>query len=344
MTPQFVAGIFSLAGAFFFAGAGFFLASYIAELGRGKLEKELQAVNEREESIREKGAQENLSLKKNISTLKRKNNALKRATQKRIEQLKAHIKRLKSVLMDYNERLADLAVDVTRSDSERILLAEALEDTRKDIKDISDLKQKNKDLKHELDLLKSQLKDIDRLNDENQSLNEQLAELDNLKKQVEAMKGEKTRTNNALKFAEELVQLKASSSKENISPEIYSKHESLGETFQSIVNQISKLEGSCGVAVADMLGLLIAGIGDHMDSMAGMAAVYSELDNKISSLIPFGSIDMVKITNIHNLTFAMQPFEMDSEKLILTTLAKGHGIDYKAITQLIKQNNQDNTL
>jgi prefoldin subunit 5 len=337
MTPQFVAGIFSLVGAIFFAGAGFFLASYIFEIDRGKLEKDLQAANEREESLREKTIPENLSLKKNINTLRKKNDVYKKATQKRIKELKVHIVRLKSVLLDYKERLADLAVDVTRSDSERALLAEALEDTKKDMKDISDLEEKNKDLNNELNLLKSQLKDLDHLRTENHSLNERLTELETLKKQVEAMKREKNRAKDALKFADELVQFKASSSEDIIPSEVSSKYESLGETFRAIVNQISKLEGSCGVVVADKLGLLIAGIGDHTDSMAGMAGVYSEIDNRVSSLIPFGDIDAVKITNMHNLTITIQPFEMDSEKLILTTLAKGDGLDYKTITQLTKQ-------
>jgi len=339
MTPQFVAGIFSLVGAIFFFGAGFFLASYIFELDRGKLEKELQAAIEREESLGEKTIPENLSLKKNINTLRKKNDAYKKATQKRIKELKRHLVRMNSVLVDYKERLADLAVDVTRSDSERVLLAEALENTKKDMKNMSDLEEKNKDLNNELNLLKSQLKDLDRLHDKNQSLSEQLTELETLKKQVEAMKREKTRANNALKFAEELVQPEASSLEEIMPSDVSFKHESLGETFQAIVNQISKLEGSYGVVVADMLGLLIAGIGDHTDSMAGMAAIYSEIDNKISSLIPFGDIDMVKITNMNNLTITMQPFEMDSEKLILAILAKGDGLDHKTITQLTRQTN-----
>ena len=337
MTPQILAGICSFLGALFFVGAGFFLSKHLLSSDKGKLEQEIQTLKEREELIRQKTIKEKLSFKKYIDRSRQKNGTYKKATQKHIFELTAKIKQLNSALGDYKERLDDLVVDITRTDSEKILLQEALENTKKDLKNIPDLENENKELGKELEQLKFQLKDRDHLQAENQALNEKLFEMENLKAQVAAMKSEKVRANNAAEFSEELLQSKQIAPEEITHLEFVSEREGLGQVFQSLVDQISKLEGSRGVVVADKLGLLIAGIGDYMDSMAGMAAICPEVANVISAFMPFGDIDVIKITNMHNLTLTMQPFELDSEKLILTTLVKGEGPTREAITQFTQQ-------
>jgi hypothetical protein len=337
MTPQFVAGICSFLGALLFVGAGFFLAKHLLALDKGKLEQEIQTIKEREKFVQEEIIKEKLSFKKYIDRSRQKNAAFKKATQKRIFDLMAKLKRLNAVLGDYKERLDDLVVDVTRTDSEKVLLQEALENTKKDLKDIADIENENKALNRELEQIKSQLKEIDHLQAENQALNEKLTEMENLKAQVEAMKAEKVRANNAAKFSEELLQPKKSSSEEIAHPEIVPGREGLGQVFRFLVDQISRLEGSRGVVVADKQGLLVAGIGDYKDSMAGLATICPDVANIISGLIPFGDIDIIRITNIHNLTITMLPFELDSEKLVLTTLAKGEGPTRETITRFTQQ-------
>ena len=337
MTPQFVAGICSFLGALLFVGAGFFLAKHLISLDKGRLEQEIQTIKEREEFVQEEIVKEKLSFKKYIDRSRQKNAAYKKASQKRIFELMARLKRLNSILGDYKERLDDLAVDITRTDSEKVLLQEALENTKKDLKDMTDLENENKALDRELEQLKSQLKKIDHLQAENQALNEKLTEMEDLKGQIDALKAEKVRANNAVKFSEELQQPKKSSSEEIAHLEVVPQREGLGQVFRFLVDQISKLEGSRGVVVADKQGLLVAGNGDYKDSMAGLATICPDVANIISDLIPFGDIEIIRITNIHNLTITMLPFELDSEKLVLTTLAKGEGPTRETITQFTQK-------
>ncbi len=101
-----------------------------------------------------------------------------------------------------------------------------------------------------------------------------------------------------------------------------------------MVDQIAKSKGAKGVVVADKLGGLIAGAGEHMDKMAAMAALYSEMDQRVSKLIPFDVIDVIKFQNIDRLTLSMHPLKIDSENLILTTLTNGTIPDRSAITEL----------
>ncbi|MGD9211484.1 MAG: hypothetical protein PVI90_11935 [Desulfobacteraceae bacterium] len=326
MTPQFAAGVCSLIGAIFFFGAGFFFARHKVAFDQGKLEKEIQAAKGREDLMREKAIQDNLSLKRNIDMQKQKNDAYQKATQKRITELKDQVVRLNSVVGDYKERLNDLAIEITRADSEKVLLTEALEVAKKDLKDISELEQENQELTNKLDSLRSRLKEFERIRKENRILTARILNMKPVKEQIETLETKETKTNALTKDS-----LQSSSS--GASP----TREGLREAFEDIVNQISQLDGSRGVVVADELGLLIAGIGDHMDNMAGMAAVFSEIDEKVSSLIPFGNVGSIKIKNLQDLNLIMQPFTMDSEKLILTILATGNGPDQDIVNQLTQQ-------
>lgn len=313
-------------GAFFFFSAGYFFARHKMAFDQGKFEKEIQAAKEREESVREKAIQDNLSFKRNIEVQKQKKDAYQKATQKRIAELKEQVVNLNSILGDYKERLNDLAVEITRQDSEKVLLTEALEVTKKDLQDIAVLEQENQDLSSKLAFLKSQIKASERLQEENKTLMDRISALEPLEEQMDVLKAEKKRTNLSEKS---VAQPKIS---ENLSDQ-----EGLGKTFQSIVNQISQLDGSRAVVVADELGLLIAGIGDHMDRMAGMAAIFSEIDHKVSTLIPVGNIGSIRIKSVDNLNITMQPFSMDSERVILTIFATGDGPDQNTITQLTQQ-------
>ncbi len=326
MTPQFLAGIFSLMGAVFFFGAGYFFAKHRLSIDQDQLGYEIEAAKEREESIREKAIQDNISLKRKLDIQRQKSQAYKKASQKRISELTEQVGRMDTVIGDYKGRLNDLVVEITRADSEKILLNEALETTKKDLKDIENLEQKNQDLIEKLEFLKSQHQDIERLQVDNQELKEQILELEALKGQLKALKVEKARASAAAP---------ASADSTKVRP--FSKHKEFEKSLKGMVNQIAQLEGAKGVVVADKLGGLIAGTGEHMDKMAAMASIYAEMDQRISTLIPFDEIDVIKIQNTDQLTLSMHPFSIDSENLILSTFTNGNSPDRGAITELTEK-------
>ena len=327
MTPQLAAGLCSLMGAIFFFCAGFFFARHKMAFDQGKYEREIQAAKEREESVREKAIQDNLSFKRNIDMQKQKKEAYQKATQKRISELKEQVVRLNSILGDYKERLNDLAIEITRADSEKVLLTEALEVTKKDLKEIAILEKENEELTNQLNFLNNQIKESERLRVENQDLMAKLSQLESSEENVNALNMDKTPPS--------LTDTGQSQSVARLADA--TSQEGLGKAFQTIVNQISQLDGSRGVVVADELGLLIAGIGDHMDRMAGMAAIFSEINTRVSALIPFGNIGSIRIKNMEDMHISMQPFSMDSEKVILAIYATGDGPDQDTITQLTQQ-------
>ena len=68
-----------------------------------------------------------------------------------------------------------------------------------------------------------------------------------------------------------------------------------------------------------------------------MAAVFSEVCLKTEAMLPFGKIDAMTISNPHNLTIAMQPFNIASVNVIITTLSVGNEPNRDTIADLIDQ-------
>lgn len=312
MTPQFLAGIFSVMGAFLFFGAGFFFAKHQLSIDRNQLDQEFQAAREHDEITIEKSIQDNISLKRKLDIQLQKSQAYKKATQKRINELTEKLIHMDSIIGDYKGRLSDLAVEITRADSEKILINEALETTKKDLKDIEELEQKNHELTIQLKALKHQQQEIDLLQTDNEKLREQ----------VKTFKVEKAR---------------GTAPSDSMPAKGVSDHKELGKNLENMVKQIAEIDGSKGVVVADKLGVLIAGTGDQIDKMAAMAAIYTEMDQRMASLIPLNEIDVVKFQDSGSLTLAIHPFTIDSENLILTTLTNGKGPDRDAITGMTEK-------
>ena len=89
--------------------------------------------------------------------------------------------------------------------------------------------------------------------------------------------------------------------------------------------------------MADDLGLLIAGTGNHIEGMAGMAAVFASICTKLDSLLPFGDISHLNISNLKDLTLSLYPIPMEEDTLVMATLSVGKGPDRARIMDLLNQ-------
>ena len=201
-----------------------------------------------------------------------------------------------------------------------------LEGARRSLDKLSDAQKRHQSLKHKAEKLEGLNKVVEALRDENSWLRSQLGEAEALKIEIDALKRE-----NATLTAMGMIIEKPPSHA------IASPLEGLGGSFQNIANQLSGLEGSRGVALADDLGLLIAGTGDYMEAMAGMAAVFSDVCLKIGAMLPFGDVDAMKISNRQALTIAMMPFDIASTNVVVTTLSAGSVPDRETVSRIINQ-------
>ncbi len=310
MTLYLIMGIGSVvvAIAFFEAGVSFTKRRLNSEMNM--LEKEIHFENDGEKIIRKKLIEENIALKQNFNQLKKKSDAYQEATQQHLSELKKQLTHAKSILNGYKGRLKNLIAKVTLANSEKAQLMERLEIAEKDLQEIPALEKKNNELAQALDLLNAKLKDFDLIQNKNK----------------------KNRGREVISSAAETLRAGAAFNNESLM-----QRKGLGGAFQSMVNRMSQMDGSLGVVVADELGLLVAGTGEHMETLAGMAAVYSDIDRNVTALIPFGEIDFIRIRGLENLNLTIQPFKLESEKLVLTAFTSGKMPDRSFFDQFTRQ-------
>jgi hypothetical protein len=110
----------------------------------------------------------------------------------------------------------------------------------------------------------------------------------------------------------------------------------LGRSLQFLVNRLSESQAARGTALADELGLMVAGTGAHAEAMAGMAAVFSDIGATLNSMIPFGKIDHIQIANPNELTLTLRPVTISGHSLILSTLTAGEGPGRADVENLLK--------
>jgi predicted regulator of Ras-like GTPase activity (Roadblock/LC7/MglB family) len=101
--------------------------------------------------------------------------------------------------------------------------------------------------------------------------------------------------------------------------------EGLGQMFQQLVNRLTVSDQVRGVALADELGLLIAGTSEYAEVLAALAAVFSKTKSRVATMLPLTEVDHLKIVNRNGLTLMMRPVTISGNHLVLSTLTTGEG-------------------
>lgn len=114
--------------------------------------------------------------------------------------------------------------------------------------------------------------------------------------------------------------------------------ESIGGSLQTVLNRIAQQSTSRGAAIADDLGLVVAGIGEHQDALAASAAMFTELGKRLQSILPISSTELLVAVDTNGLHVSAQPYELESGRLILVTLSSGPGPERKSVEQMLVQN------
>ena len=209
-------------------------------------------------------------------------------------------------LKGQNEKLA-AELEAARSQSQT---------SEKDTPSIQALQTKNRDLSLQVRHLSEQLKELERLRQQNQELKSYKGRLKEKDAEIETLKSENAKLNSMKIFWDAPPQPVANLPKEG-----------LGQMFQHMVNRLSESETARGVALADELGLMIAGTSPHAEALAGMAAVFTETRTTLETMLPFGTIDHFSIVNQKGLSLKMRPVTISGHDLILSTLTAGEGPD-----------------
>jgi DNA repair exonuclease SbcCD ATPase subunit len=177
----------------------------------------------------------------------------------------------------------------------------------------------------ELEGLTPRLAELDQCRERLGVLESSLAEMDALKKTIGHLRNENSRLRSL-----ELVH--------GVSPhlQLTPSPGRLAQSLNKLIEDLNTREGARGAVVADENGFLAAGAGDHMEALAAIAALYDQIAEKVPDMLPVGKLARVDIVDENDLTIAVQPLPVDTDRLLLVSLSVGPGPEREAVDQLFR--------
>lgn len=270
------------------------------------------------ENARFKLAQENKALQDEIVELKK------------LERLSDELEALKLE----SSTLKRKSEDSDRLREEKARLSEQLQTTERDKQDLQrevdgfkEAQDDRTDLALKINVLSEQLRDLERMREENMKLKGRSEQMTHLEQEM-------------AKLREENDSLRAQGLIKAVAPALpmldkEGDEQGLGNALQRVINRLTSEKGARAAVLADELGLVVAGVGDTVDAMAAVSAIFSEINAKIRGVLPLGTLRQLTITDANELTFSAQPFETSSGQLVLATLIPGAPPSWKTVDEWI---------
>ncbi|MGD9200576.1 MAG: hypothetical protein PVI26_03355 [Chitinispirillia bacterium] len=318
MTIQTVIGILSFIAALLFFLAGYFFAVLRKkphdqernnEHSDKKLKAELTLLQESFDKVKQENAylsSQYFKMQKDIDFFKEEKKTL---TEKN-NGYRNEITLLKNDLDKYNESkksgLIDMSEHTKTLENEKNELAIKVEVLLKKVNEIESLRKENEELKiknKEFEIMRSKVHEIEA---ENAALRSKGLIIESISK-----------------------------------PETLKIKSGLSKALGQIVKKLTKSKDSRGVVVADELGLPVAGTSNNLNALAGMAAIFSIIDERIHTMLSLGKLEKLIIVDENNLTLTIFPFTILKERLMLTTLTLGSGPETSKVLKLISKEVSD---
>jgi hypothetical protein len=92
--------------------------------------------------------------------------------------------------------------------------------------------------------------------------------------------------------------------------------------FDAIVLDVQKRSGARSVAIADDLGLPIAGVGLEQEGLAALAGLLGELEHRARLLLPVGAFRRVTLELDHGAGVTVCPLSRSEARIALATLTE----------------------
>ncbi len=191
---------------------------------------------------------------------------------------------------------------------------------------------------------------LDEANDERKDLQikvhvlgEQLAELESLRERATALgaaeKELETLRQQLSDLTADNAQLRAKGVVLEAPPKplLKARPENFGQSLQSILDRLSEAEYTRAAVVADELGLVVAGVGNQADAMAGAGALFADLETRLQPILSLGTVERLTLSGVDDLTLTVQPFQVATDKLVLATLSVGPGPKKDTVEKLLRE-------
>ena len=110
--------------------------------------------------------------------------------------------------------------------------------------------------------------------------------------------------------------------------------EAMEVSIRPALDELAKSERYRAAVISDDLGLAVGGFGEHIDTMAAMAAAYGDLDGRLHDVLSADHMRLLGAKLSGDLFLCTVPLQASSEGLLLTTLTVGGGPSREDIRML----------
>ncbi|VFN03843.1 MAG: hypothetical protein BECKG1743D_GA0114223_108312 [Candidatus Kentron sp. G] len=111
----------------------------------------------------------------------------------------------------------------------------------------------------------------------------------------------------------------------------------LGDSLETFLRALSEKADGCQAAVlADEQGFLVAGVGQYEENLAAIAAVCSEVGDRVIDILPFGKLQEIRMIDENGLTAMVYSIPAGVQWLTLVVLSAGDNLEREVVKQFIK--------
>jgi hypothetical protein len=106
------------------------------------------------------------------------------------------------------------------------------------------------------------------------------------------------------------------------------------KSLQQVIDRVARLPGVRAVALADDLGLLVAGAGEHGTVLAAYGGFLAGVGTKASEHLPIGLLRRCAIEDENSTTISVSPLR--GQPLMLVTMSNGAGPTQQQVARLLE--------
>lgn len=193
--------------------------------------------------------------------------------------------------------------------------------------DMEELEKVRHDLAVKTEVYNSQAKDMERILEEQATMRASLEDLESLKLQVEHLKKELGDARADKFVATEPPKTRPSLPASGIH----------GQALQALLNKVGSLDPVRSSVITDEHGFVVAGTGEHSESLGALGAFLVGVGSKARELLPFKGLRVVSLRDDNNVSICAWPLATEHSELVLATLTVGAEPEGKVVNELIER-------
>jgi predicted regulator of Ras-like GTPase activity (Roadblock/LC7/MglB family) len=108
------------------------------------------------------------------------------------------------------------------------------------------------------------------------------------------------------------------------------------QALDGVLRNLAATRGVRSAVLADELGLVIAGVGEDHNSLAGFGALLGGVATKAREFLPLGTFKRIELEDEHHATISASPLALHDGSIMLVTLTAGPAPSSVQVTRVLE--------